>query len=103
MTDRFGVNGGRLAGRKRRWRSPVSFIGLLLIGAAVIRELRLPPRKRTWHGLLWRRIPYDLRPPNPARIAHAVWAPNNPRLLVPTAFGVGWTLNLAALFNILRG
>ena len=72
MTYRFVVNGGRSAGRKKRWRSPVSFIGLLLMGAAVIRELRLPPRKRTWHGLLWRRIPYDLRPPNPARIAHAV-------------------------------
>ena len=99
MTDGFVVN----ASRKKRWRSPVSFIGLLLIGAAVIRELRLPPRKRTWHGLLWRRIPYDLRPPSLARIAHAVWSPDNPRLLVPTALGVGWTMNFGALFALLRG
>ena len=89
--------------RATRWRGPATFIGLLLVGAAVIRELRLPPERRTWHGRLWGRIPYDLRPPSVARIAHTLWDPDNPRVLVPTAFGVGWTLNVGSFFALLRG
>lgn len=83
-----------------RRRSPgglLRLVGLGLLIASVIRELRLPKEERTWHGVVLGRVPYDLRRPSLARIKAAVWNPDNPHLLVPTAFGVGWTLNLAAL------
>ena len=69
--------------------------GLLLLGAAVFRELSLPSTERTWHGTLFGRVPYDLRPPTIQRLVSSVWRPSDPRVLVPTAFGVGWTINLA--------
>jgi hypothetical protein len=69
----------------------------------VVRELRLPPEQRTWHGHLFGRLPYDLRRPTFARIQNTLWNPENPKLLVPTAFGVGWTLNFAALRKVLMG
>lgn len=62
---------------------------------ALYRELALPPTERTWHGTLFRRVPYDLRAPTIQRPVSSVWRPSDPRVLVPTAFGVGWTINLA--------
>jgi Family of unknown function (DUF5808) len=88
--------------RAKGWRGWATFGGLLLVGAAIVRELRLPSEQRTWHGLLWGRIPYDLRLPDLGRIAHAMWDPENPRVLVPTAFGVGWTLNAGSIFGLIR-
>jgi Family of unknown function (DUF5808) len=79
------------------------FVGLLLIGAAIVREVRLPPEQRTWHGVLFGRIPYDLRVPTFERVMHSMWDPDNPRILVPAAFGVGWTINAAALMPFVRG
>ena len=78
-------------------------VGLLLVGAAFVRELRLPPEQRTWHGVLLGRIPYDLRVPTVERVMHSMWDPDNPRILVPSAFGVGWTVNAAALMTFARG
>lgn len=83
-------------------RGLARFAWLLLIVAVVVRELRLPPEQRTWHGTLLGRIPYDLRVPTIERVKHALWDPANPRILVPTAFGVGWTLNAGALVAIFR-
>jgi hypothetical protein len=92
----------KLAGREielkaKGWRAVVQCVGIGLIAASIVRELSLPPNERTWHGTLFGKVPYDLRPPDPRRIAARLWDPENPRVLVPTAFGVGWTLNLAAL------
>jgi hypothetical protein len=84
-------------------RGLARLVWLLLFGAVVFRELRLPPEQRTWHGALFGRIPYDLRVPSIERVKHALWDPANPRILVPTAFGVGWTLNAAALVALFRG
>ena len=75
----------------------VRLIGFGLLIASVVRELRLPKEERTWHGVVFGKVPYDLRPPSFARLKETFWNPANPRLVVPTAFGVGWTLNLAAL------
>ena len=88
---------------RRGGRGLARLVGLLLIGAVVVRELRLPPEQRTWHGALFGRIPYDLRVPTVERVMHSLWDPANPRILVPTAFGVGWTLNAAALVRLFRG
>jgi hypothetical protein len=78
-------------------RGLATLLGIAALGAAVVRELRIPPGRRTWHGRLAGAVPYDLRPPTPERLRAAIWDPANRDVLVPTAFGVGWTVNLAAL------
>jgi hypothetical protein len=42
-------------------------------------------------------MPYDLRPPTGARVAARWWDPLNPHVIVPRVFGLGWTINLAAV------
>jgi hypothetical protein len=78
-------------------RGLATLLGLAALAAAVVRELRTPAERRTWRGQLAGVVPYDLRPPTLARLGAALWDPASPDLLGPTAFGVGWSLNLAAL------
>jgi len=75
----------------------IRVIGFGLLIASVVRELPLPKQRRTWHGVVFGRVPYDLRRPTIARLKGVIWNGSNQQLLVPTAFGVGWTVNLAAL------
>ena len=42
-------------------------------------------------------IPYDLERPSARKLRETWWNPDSDRIVVPQAFGVGWTLNLAAL------
>ncbi len=42
-------------------------------------------------------MPYDVRPPTADRVALRVWNPTDPRILVPKAFGMGWTINFGAV------
>jgi hypothetical protein len=70
----------------------------LLTGAAVVQQLRRPPRERTWQGRVLG-LPYDLRPPTLQRIRATLWNPHNPSLLVPRAFGIGWSINLYRLLH----
>src|SRR5919199_3188360 len=79
------------------WRGVVTLAGLALVGGAVARELSLPAGQRTWQGRLFGVVPYDLRPPTPGRLRATLWNPTNPHVLVPTAFGVGWTVNFGGL------
>jgi len=46
------------------------------------------------HGEILGLVPYDLRPPNLARLRERLWNPRDERFLVPTFFGVGWTVNV---------
>jgi len=39
--------------------------------------------------------------PTPARLRRKLWQPDGP-LLVPKGFGVGWDLNLARVWRLLR-
>jgi hypothetical protein len=48
-------------------------------------------------GELFGTIPYDFERPSLRKFRETVWNLANDRILVPHAFGVGWTLNLAAL------
>ena len=80
-------------------RDLVKLIGLVLLTASIIREMRLPKEERTWHGLVFGKVPYDLRPPTLERVKSVMWNPENSHILVPTVFGVGWTVNLAALHS----
>ena len=84
------------------WRGLATLAGLALVGAVLMRELSRPPQQRTWHGRLFGAVPYDLRLPTPERARAALWDPANPRVLVPTLFGIGWSPNLAALSRQFR-
>lgn len=63
--------------------------------AAVTQELRRPKADRSWHGRI-ARVPYDFRAPTPRRLLRRSWAPDDARIIVPRAFGVGWGINFAS-------
>ena len=97
-TLRFGrFHGAHRTTRTGGLQALFKLIGLLLLAASIIRELRLPAAQRTWHGQVFGKVPYDLRFPTPRRLAGTIWNASEPHVLVPTAFGVGWTVNLAAV------
>lgn len=79
----------------------VKAVALALAAAAVVRELRLPPSERTWHGRVVG-VPYDLRRPTWDRVRQSWWAPQDPRLVTPRAFGVGWALNVGRITELVR-
>jgi Family of unknown function (DUF5808) len=92
------VSNGRQ--RTRTWSRWLGLgVGVTLIGAALATELRKPAEERTWQGRVAGRVPYDLRPPTMARIHERLWNPTDHRVLVPTVFGVGWTVNLGRLLE----
>jgi hypothetical protein len=78
-------------------------VTLGLVAAAVYKELQLPAEKRTWHGRLFDSVPYDFRIPTPQKLMRAFWNPDSGNLFSEQPFGVGWTVNLAALLPALRG
>ena len=71
-----------------------------LTTAAIVTELRKPPEEREWHGTIGGFVPYDLRVPTFAKVRDRVWDLENPNLIVPHAFGIGWTINLGRLYTI---
>ncbi|HEV7236319.1 MAG TPA: DUF5808 domain-containing protein, partial [Ktedonobacteraceae bacterium] len=74
-------------------------IGLAaLMGLAIREQLQMPPEERTWHGTLFG-IPYDFRRPTIERLREAFWNKDTPRVLVPHAFGMGWSINFYPLIN----
>jgi hypothetical protein len=78
-------------------RGLATLLGLAAVGAVVAREMGMSREQRTWHGRLVGVVPYDLRPPTLARLRASIWDPTTAAVLGPTAFGVGWAPNLAAL------
>jgi hypothetical protein len=72
-------------------------LAVSLVGAALRDQLRLPPEKRTWHGRIAGRIPYDFRLPTAERLRATFWNKNTSEILVPQVFGVGWNINLYPL------
>ena len=89
--------------KPRRLQRGVKAIGMGLVLLAVVTELRKPREARTWHGQVVGFVPYDLRMPTPARVRERLWAPENPRVLVPQVFGVGWTVNVGRVAALVRG
>ncbi len=45
------------------------------------------------HGKILGLVPYDFRTPSLQRARRTFWNPDDERFLVPTLFGVGWTVN----------
>lgn len=69
-----------------------------LLGGALAQQLRRPLSERTWHGTI-ARVPYDFRPPTPDKLRDTFWNKDTAHVLVPQAFGVGWTVNLYPLVH----
>ncbi len=69
-----------------------------LMGLAVREQLQMPPEERTWHGTLFN-IPYDFRRPTIERLRQTFWNKDTARVLVPHAFGMGWSINFYPLIN----
>ncbi|MCL4464553.1 MAG: DUF5808 domain-containing protein [Chloroflexi bacterium] len=81
----------------------VRYGGMVLIGVAIYQELQKPPEERTWHGKVMDFFPYEFRVPTVDRLMSRVWNPEDPRIFMPTMFGVGWTVNLGRLYYLLSG
>ena len=70
----------------------------ILLSAAIRDQLRRPPEERTWHGTVFG-IPYDFRFPTLDRLRDSFWNKNTSQLLLPQAFGIGWTINFYPLVH----
>jgi hypothetical protein len=79
----------------------IRLITLALAAAAVVKELRTPPEERQWNGVLGF-VPYDFRIPTVGRIKQRMWDPEGAHLINPRVFGVGWTLNIGRLVELVR-
>ena len=77
----------------------VRILGIGLVAAAVIKELRKPKPDRQWHGQVAGFVPYDFRLPTLDRLRSSVWDPDSPQVVTPQVFGVGWSLNLGRLLR----
>lgn len=75
-------------------------LGIALVAAAILQELRKPAGRRTWHGQVAGFVPYDFRPPTVERLRAAFWAPEDPRILTDKVLGVGWSVNVARLAQL---
>ena len=72
------------------------FLWIALVGAAVADALR----NDRDHGELFGFVPYDFRVPTAARAKLHTWDPSSPRILTPTTFGVGWSVNIGRLARL---
>ncbi len=89
---------------RRKKKQPTAGDAMVIIGVATLMGLaireqwKLPPEERTWHGTLYG-IPYDFRRPTIERLRETFWNKNTTRVLVPHAFGMGWSINFYPLIN----
>jgi hypothetical protein len=77
-------------------------VSAALLIAAIGKELSKPASERTWTGRVASFVPYDFRRPTFARAQERLWAPDNPHLMTPQVFGVGWTVNFGRVMSLLR-
>lgn len=84
--------------RAPRLHRVVAIVAGALTALAVAQQLSRPRGQRTWQGHVVG-VPYDFRLPTAERFRQRLWAPDNPCLVVPRVFGVGWTLNLGRLLR----
>lgn len=80
----------------------VRLVTMGLVVAAVVKELRTPEGEREWNGTLAGFVPYDFRLPTFDRFKERVWDPHSERLINPRVFGVGWTVNVGRVLELVR-
>ena len=73
-----------------------------LVVAAVTKELQKDKEDRTWHGTVAGFVPYEFRVPTVERVRERVWDPEGEHILSPHVFGVGWTLNVERIVELVR-
>ena len=71
----------------------------LAVVAALYTELRKPPGQRTWHGRVFRFVPYDFRIPNLDTLRRAYWNPRSSKIFTDRPLGVGWAVNIPAVLR----
>ncbi|WP_418275362.1 DUF5808 domain-containing protein [Isoptericola jiangsuensis] len=86
--------------KKSGFRTAMKVVSLALVAAAVATELRKDPDERTWHGTVAGFVPYELRFPTLERVKERLWAPENPTIIGPRVWGVGWTVNLGRVVAV---
>jgi hypothetical protein len=69
-----------------------------LTAAAISKEMEKPVAERAWKGTI-AGIPYNLNIPSWPDIAREYWNPESDQILSPHAIGIGWGVNLAALWR----
>lgn len=88
--------------KKQGFQQLVRLVAFGLAVAAVVKEKRLPPEERTWHGVVAGFVPYDFRMPTVARFRERMWDPDGKHLINPRVFGVGWTMNVGKVVKLVR-
>ncbi|MDO8689833.1 MAG: hypothetical protein Q7R39_07450 [Dehalococcoidia bacterium] len=83
----------------RTLKAALKVIGIGLVMAAVVQELRKEPAERTWRGRLTFSIPYDFTIPSIERIKEAYWNTQDDHIITDRVFGVGWGVSVHALLR----
>ncbi len=86
----------------KKIRRYISLFFMLIAAAATVEQLMKPTEERDWHGQILC-VPYDFRPLHPKRIMERWWNPDDERLFTPHVFGVGWSVNLYRLKEMVSG
>ena len=76
-------------------------LSLAVAALAIAQELSKPASERVWNGRVLGFIPYDFRPPSLERIRASLWNPDDPHVLTRRVFGVGWSINLYRVAELL--
>jgi hypothetical protein len=84
---------------RRRIGRIIGVLAAIVAVAAVREQLRLPPEERTWHGKVYG-VPYDFRKPSFQRLSQSLWNPNDDSLFTARALGVGWSINLHRVLQL---
>ena len=79
-----------------RIRRVVRLLWLTVVGAAIADAVR---NERSY-GELFGFVPYDFRVPTIERARARTWNPTSQRILTPTTFGVGWSVNLGRVARL---
>lgn len=74
---------------------------VVIAGLAVEQERSKPRRQRAWHGRV-EPVPYDFRRPTLEGLRREWWQPDNPAMITPRAFGLGWGLSIGRLAAMLQ-
>lgn len=84
----------------RKLRKLIALVGVSLVTAAIVKEMKKPPGEREWHGKVAGFVPYDFRVPTLETIKETYWNPDEPRVFTDRVLGVGWGINFGRLLKL---